>query len=198
MLEIEKYGSFKFVGKHKKKDKIILCHTSREVGEYLTSLKFRYNGKYDKIPNYVIKKNGDILKLLPDDAFTNFLSKENLNKKSIIICLENLGWLEKKPFSKDYINWKGDIYNREVHEKKWRDFVFWEPYSDSQIKSAVFLCSQLTNNLNIKKDFIGHNVKVDGIDHFEGILTKSNLESRYTDLNPSFDFSNFIKIFENE
>ena len=56
MVEIEKYGSFKFVGKHKKKDKIILCHTSREVGEYLTSLKFRYNGKYDKIPNYVIKK----------------------------------------------------------------------------------------------------------------------------------------------
>jgi hypothetical protein len=58
MLNIEKYGDFKVLGKHKKKTKIVLCHTSREVGEYLTSLKFRCNGKYDRIPHYIITKKG--------------------------------------------------------------------------------------------------------------------------------------------
>ena len=80
MLNIEKYGDFKVLGKHKKKTKIILCHTSREVGEYLTSLKFRCNGKYDKIPHYVITKEGKVLQLLPDNGYTNYFTDENLNK----------------------------------------------------------------------------------------------------------------------
>ena len=53
MFERISYGDFKATGKQKKKKQIILCHTSREIGEYLTSLKFRVNGSYDKIPNYV-------------------------------------------------------------------------------------------------------------------------------------------------
>jgi N-acetyl-anhydromuramyl-L-alanine amidase AmpD len=198
MLNIEKYGNFKFIGKHKKKTKIVLCHTSREVEEYLTSLKFRYYGKYDKIPHYVITKEGKILQLLPDDTFANFLTEETLNKSSIIICLENLGWLEKKPLSNDYINWKGSIYNQQVYEKKWRDFFFWEPYTTSQLQAAAGLCSQLTESLHIEKRCIGHNTKVEGIQNFEGIFSKSNLDSKYTDLNPSFDFASFTKYIENE
>ena len=131
MLNIEQYGNFKTTGKQKKKKQIILCHTSREVEEYLTSLKVRYNSKYDKIPNYVITKSGTILQLLPDDAHSNFFYETNINKNSIIICLENLGWLEKKPLTNYHINWKRSIYNQEVYEKKWRDFFFWEPYSEA-------------------------------------------------------------------
>ena len=99
MLNIEKYGNFKTTGKQKKKKQIILCHTSREVEEYLTSLKVRYNSKYDKIPNYLITKNGKILQLLPDEGYTNFFSENDINRNSIIVCLENLGWLEKKPLT---------------------------------------------------------------------------------------------------
>jgi N-acetyl-anhydromuramyl-L-alanine amidase AmpD len=198
MLNIEKYGNFKFTGKNKKKNKIILCHTSREVEEYLTSLKFRYYGSYNKIPHYVITKEGKILQLLPEDTFTNFLPKETLNKSSIIISLENLGWLEKKPLTNDYINWKGSIYNQQVYEKKWRDFFFWEPYTESQLQAAAGLCSQLTESFQIEKKCIGHNTKVEGIQNFEGIFSKSNLDSKYTDLNPSFDFTSFIKYIENE
>jgi hypothetical protein len=198
MLNIEKYGNFKFTGKNKKKNKIILCHTSREVEEYLTSLKFRYYGSYNKIPHYVITKGGKILQLLPNDTFANFLPEETLNKSSIIICLENLGWLEKKPLTNDYINWKGSIYNQQVYEKKWRDFFFWEPYTTSQLQAAAGLCSQLTELLQIEKRCIGHNTKVEGIQNFEGIFSKSNLDSKYTDLNPSFDFTSFTKYIENE
>jgi hypothetical protein len=45
MVKIEKYGDFNPIGEHKNKRQIILCHTSRDVEEYLTSLKFRYNKK---------------------------------------------------------------------------------------------------------------------------------------------------------
>ena len=96
MLNIENYGNFKTTGKQKKKKQIILCHTSREVEEYLTSLKVRYNSKYDKIPNYVITKNGTVLQLLPDDGHSNYFLEPNINRNSIVVCLENLGWLEKK------------------------------------------------------------------------------------------------------
>lgn len=198
MLNVEKYGDFKVLGKHKKKSKIILCHTSREVGEYLTSLKVRYNGKFDRIPHYIITKEGKILQLLSDMGYSNYLSDEVLNKTSVIICLENLGWLEKKPLSNYYINWKGSIYNQQVYEKKWRDFFFWEPYTQSQLQATAGLCLQIAEALQIEKRFIGHNVKVEGIKNFDGILTKSNIDSKYTDLNPSFDFSAFTKYIENE
>jgi N-acetyl-anhydromuramyl-L-alanine amidase AmpD len=198
MLNIEKYGNFKTTGKQKKKKQIILCHTSREVEEYLTSLKFRYNSKYDKIPNYLVTKNGKILQLLPDEGHTNFFSEDNINRNSIIVCLENLGWLEKKPLTNYYINWKGSIYNQEVYEKKWRDFFFWEPYSDEQLKSTAELCSHLTEILKIKKRCIGHNTRFEGIEHFEGIVSKSNFDGKHTDLNPSFNFGDFIKLLENE
>jgi N-acetyl-anhydromuramyl-L-alanine amidase AmpD len=198
MLNIEKYGNFKTTGKQKKKKQIILCHTSREVEEYLTSLKFRYNSKYDKIPNYLVTKNGKILQLLPDEGHTNFFSEDNINRNSIIVCLENLGWLEKKPLTNYYINWKGSIYNQEVYEKKWRDFFFWEPYSDEQVKSTAELCSHLTEILKIKKRCVGHNTRFEGIEHFEGIVSKSNFDGKHTDLNPSFNFGDFIKLLENE
>ena len=198
MLNIEKYGNFKTTGKQKNKKQIILCHTSREVGEYLTSLKFRYNSKYDKIPNYIITKDGKILQLLPDEGHSNFFTEENINRNSIIVCLENLGWLEKKPLTTYHINWKGSIYNQQVYEKKWRDFFFWEPYSASQIKLTADLCIHLTEKLKINKRCVGHNTKIDGIEKFEGIVSRSNFNGNFTDLNPSFNFENFTKLIEHE
>jgi N-acetyl-anhydromuramyl-L-alanine amidase AmpD len=197
MLNIEQYGNFKTTGKQKKKRQIILCHTSREVEEYLTSLKVRYNSKYDKIPNYLITKDGRILQLLPDEGHSNFFMEPNINRNSIIVCLENLGWLEKKPLTNYHINWKGSIYNQEVYEKKWRDFFFWEPYSEEQIKSTAELCLHLTEIFKIKKRCVGHNTKLDGVENFEGIVSKSNFDGRFTDLNPSFNFGDFIKLIEN-
>lgn len=198
MVNFEKHGNFKSVGKYKKKTQIILCHTSREVEEYLASLKFRYNSKYDKIPNYVVTREGKVLQLLSDQGFGNFFDDHITNKLSIFVMLENLGWLEKKPLTNHYINWKGSIYNEQVYEKKWRDFYFWQPYTPQQIKMSAELCKHLTETLQIEKTCVGHNTKVDGIENFEGICTRSNYDSNYTDLNPSFNFETFIKFLENE
>ena len=198
MLDIEKYGNFKPSGKQKKKKQIILCHTSREVEEYLTSLKFRYNGKFNRVPNYVVTRRGKILQLLPDQAYSSYFNEENINRNSVIISLENLGWLEKKPLSNYYINWKGSIYKEQVFEKKWRDFFFWQPYTTSQVQATAELCNQLIETLQIEKRCIGHNVKVDGVSHFGGVVTRSNFDTAFTDLNPSFNFETFTKFFENE
>ena len=198
MVNFEKHGNFKSVGKYKKKTQIILCHTSREVEEYLASLKFRHNSKYDKIPNYVVTREGKVLQLLSDQGYGNFFDDHITNKLSIFVMLENLGWLEKKPLTNHYINWKGSIYNEQVYEKKWRDFYLWQPYTPQQIKMSAELCKHLTETLQIEKTCVGHNTKVDGIENFEGICSRSNYDSNYTDLNPSFNFETFIKFLENE
>jgi N-acetyl-anhydromuramyl-L-alanine amidase AmpD len=173
-----------------------MCHTSREVEEYLASLKFRYNGKYDKIPHYVVKKDGEVLQLLENSKAPNFFYNEKINNSSIIISLENLGWLERKPLSSDYINWKGSIYKGEVYEKKWRDYFFWDLYPEKQFESLVELCLNLCDELKIEKRCSGHNTKMDGMINFEGIASRSNFDSRFTDLSPSFNFEIFLKKIE--
>ena len=198
MLDIKKYGTFRPKGKQKKKTQIILSHTSREVEQYLASLKFRYNGGFDRIPNFLITRKGEILQLLPENSYSNFFVNETINQNSVFISLENLGWLEKKPLSNYYINWIGSIYKGEVYEKKWRDFFFWQPYTQLQVDSLVELCLQLTDSLQIEKRSIGHNTKIDGITKWNGIISRSNIDSKYTDLNPSFNFDTFTKFFENE
>jgi hypothetical protein len=198
MVKFEKYGNFESVGTQKEKKQIILCHTSREVQEYLASLQFRYNSQYDKIPNYVVTRDGKVLQLLDDTSYSNFFSDSQINKNSVIICLENLGWLEKKPLTNYYINWKGSIYNQQVYEKKWRDFYFWHPYTDKQLETTAGLCKQIMKSLQIDKSCVGHNTKIEGIKKFEGISSRSNYDVIYTDLSPSFNFVNFIKLLENE
>ena len=198
MLKVEKYGNFKPLGKRVEKNQIILCHTSREVREYLTSLKFRYNGKYDKIPHFVITKKGEVIQLLDERGYSNYFVYDSVRQNSIIVVLENLGWLEKKPLTSHYINWNGSIYKGKVFEKKWRDYFFWEPYNEEQIIQTSKICSELCEELQIKKTCVGHNTKIEGMTQFEGVSSRSNFDVRYTDLSPAFDFEMLIKNIENE
>jgi N-acetyl-anhydromuramyl-L-alanine amidase AmpD len=198
MIDIIKYGDFKPLGKQKKKHQIILTHTSRNVENYLASLRYRYNGKFDRIPNYVINKKGVILQLLNDIEHTNYFKEPNINRNGIIICLENLGWLEKQPLENQYVNWIGDIYNGKPFERKWRDYFFWDKYTEEQINSLVLLCKNIIKEKRINKDLIGHNTKVRNVEMFEGIVTKSNFDSNITDLSPAFDFEKFRKKLDNE
>ena len=151
MNKIKKITKFKPSGVNKIKTQIILTHTSRQIETYLLSLENRHNGHYDKIPNYIITKKGEILNLLSDFEYSNFLSKPNLNKNSIIICLENLGWLNKEPLKDYYVNWIGDIYKGVVYEKKWRDYFFWQPYTTLQVEATALLCKKMFKEMSIKR-----------------------------------------------
>jgi N-acetyl-anhydromuramyl-L-alanine amidase AmpD len=198
MIDIIKYGDFKPLGKQKKKSQIILTHTSRNVENYLTSLRYRHNGKYKKIPNYIVTKDGRILNLLDNIEHCQFFSDTQINRNSIIICLENLGWLEKQPLENHYVNWIGDIYKGKVFERKWRDYFFWDPYSDEQLDSLTKLCKKIILDMRMSKEIIEHNTKINGIQKFQGVVTRSNFDSSFTDLSPAFDFEKFRKKIENE
>lgn len=198
MLNIDKFGKFEPIGLKKKKRQIILNHTSREVGDYLTSLEFRYNRKYDKIPNYIITREGEVLQLLPETGYSNVFDNSIVNENSIIITLENLGWLEKKPLLNYYINWIGSIYKQEVYNKKWRDYFFWEPYDDRQFDMTVKLCNELLDNMNIRKKFVGYNTYVSHIENYPGVVTRSNFDTKFTDLSPAFNYELFSKMIDNE
>jgi N-acetyl-anhydromuramyl-L-alanine amidase AmpD len=198
MLQIQKTEGFKPQGKYKRKKQIVLCHSSRVAQDYLSSLTYRYNGKNPYLPHYLIKRDGEVINLIPPDTYSKFLEFHTNTKGVIVICLENLGWLKKNPLSGSYVNWIGNIYNQGIFEKKWRNHFFWQPYTESQMSSLSELINELCDTFDIPKTCIGHNVKVNGIERFEGIVSKSNYDSEYTDLSPAFDFEEFKKLIENE
>ena len=196
--EIQELTGFNSVGRWKNKKQILLSHTSRDGGEYVTSLKTRHNGKYTKVPHYLIRKDGRVFQLLDPENYSNYLKDYNNQKQTIVIALENLGWLKKNPLNASYINWIGNIYSEGVYERKWRGHFFWDPYTDSQMDSLQQLCVDLCERFEIPKTCIGHNVKVDNVEFYEGIVTRSNYSSNATDLSPAFDYEELLKVLENE
>ena len=198
MLKINEIEQFKHVGRSKNKKQILLTHTSRNFKDYMYSLRYRYNGNNKKLPHYIIDREGNVFNIIPPDTYSEYMEVSSHNKKSIIITLENLGWLRKNPLKNSFINWIGDEYNENVYERKWRGHYFWQPYTKKQIDSLSSLVGELCEQFDIPKLSIGHNVKVDKIENFNGITSKSNYDVESTDLNPAFNFDIFINKKEDE
>jgi len=182
----------------KEKNQILLTHTSRNLIDYMVSLKFRFGGKPTKLPHYTVSRDGRVLQLMDHFHNSNFSNNDRVNAKSIVISLENLGWLEKVPLKNHHINWIGNIYNGEVINKKWRDYFFWQPYTEIQLEKTAELCKNLSKELNIELSCVGHNTKIKGCESFLGILTRSNFDEFSTDLSPAFDFEKFVNLLKDE
>ena len=181
-----------------KKIQIVLTHTSRNIFDYMVSIKFRFGGKPNKLPHYLIGRDGKIIQLLSDDTNGKFTNNDRVNDNSIVISLENLGWLEKEPLKQHHINWIGNIYKEKVVDRKWRDYFFWHPYTDIQLEKTAELCKKLSETHGIELKCVGHNTKVRGVESFLGIITRSNFDEFATDVSPAFDFEKFNKLLENE
>ena len=198
MYNIIEQISSNILGKQKKKKQIILTHTSRDVEEYLSMIKNRMNGGFNRIPHFIITKDGSVIQKMNTEAFSYYFDEININRNSVIISLENLGWLEKVPIKNYYTNWIGNIYNGKPYEKKWRDYFLWEPYTDQQVKSLAVLCKNIVEEHKIEKKCVGHNTTIKDIEKMGGIVSKSNFNKRYTDLSPAFDFEKFTKQIQDE
>lgn len=179
------------------KTQIVLTHTSRNFTDYLASLNNRYDGRYLRLPHYIIEKDGLVHQIVEDKKISAFFRDNKINSKVIIISLENYGWVRKNPLSNQYSNWVGDSVSN-MKEKKWRNHNFWDIYTDKQFSSLTELLRYLFKNHKIDSNFVGHNVKIDGVENFKGVTSLSNYEKKSTKLNPSFDFINLKKQFENE
>lgn len=198
MLNVIDKLSTNISGKQKKKKQIILTHTGRDIEEYLMSLKYRMNGKFNRVPHYIISKQGDIIQTLPNEAYSNYFKEPNINRNSIIISFENLGWLEKVPLKDYYTNWISNIYKGVPYEKKWRDYFLWEPYTEIQMQKAAELCINIINEYKIEKKCVGYNTKIDNIEKMGGIASRSNFNVNYTDLSPAFNFQKFTTYLKDE
>tara|TARA_R110001583_G_scaffold62540_2_gene183864 strand:- start:1321 stop:1935 length:615 start_codon:yes stop_codon:yes gene_type:complete len=196
MTEIDKQidkDKFYNVVVDKPKTQIILCHTGRDASNYYKSLKYRMDGDYTKIPHYMITKEGRVVDIIPPNTTSNFFGKEDVDTKSIFIILENLGWLKRKPSLNAHVNWIGDIYKGEVFKKKWRGHLFWASYTPEQLNSCAELIVQLNKELDVELEYTGHNVRIDSVDKFKGVVSRSNYNNFWTDISPAFDFEELIE-----
>jgi hypothetical protein len=65
------------------------------------------------------------------------------------------------------------------------------------MESAIYLINKLCGEFEIPKDVVTHNTKIHNSYLHEGILYKGNLNSYFTDVNPSWDFLSFKEQIEN-
>jgi hypothetical protein len=175
------------------KTQIVLGGTFNNDMKHVIGWENRHNGNYKKTAAFTIDAAGIVHKHFEPKFFSKYFGKLELDTKSIIILLENDGWLIKDEEKNQFITWIGDIYNKpnEVFEKRWRNYRYWAPYSQAQFDSALELVKNLCEEFYIPLEVIGHNTKVEALSEFQGVIYKSNIEKHYTDLNPSWDCAEF-------
>ena len=182
------------------KRQIVLANTFSEKDKHITGWKLRMGGEYKKTSPFTIFRNGEIFKHYDPSKYSDFLGSKSIDKKVIVILLENQGWLEKDLIENSYFNWVGNIYKRKksVYEKRWRGFAYWDSYTSKKIESTLKLVNHLCEIHNIPKKCVGHNTFIDGIEYFEGVVYRSNYYKESTDLNPSWDFKKFKELIEDK
>jgi hypothetical protein len=175
------------------KTQIVLTSTFNHDMRHFIGWRNRYNGNYKKTAAFTISSDGVIYKHFEPKFQSNILGNSENDLKSIVVLIENDGWLLKDGEENRFITWIGDIYNKpdEVFEKRWRNYKYWAAHSKEQFESAIMLVKTLCFEFNIPTEVIGHNTKVDSLKHFNGVIYKSNIEKHYTDLNPSWDCAEF-------
>lgn len=198
MVDLSESIEFKILGSNNDKKQIIITDTKRDYKKYINSLKYRYNKKNPFLPNYVINKNGEIFQIMKPENFSGFMNDLEIDKNSIVVALENYGWLIKNALNNTYTNWIGDIYREEAFEKKWREKNYWDRYSKKQIDILSKLLIDLCEKFEIPKTCVETNVKQEGVEKFNGIVSKSNFDFIHKDVNPSFDFKLLKKKIEND
>jgi len=174
-----------------KKKQIVLFDSGRRSHDYFMKLKYRKNGEYEDVPHFLVSKLGFIYKIFDTKFYSRTFDDDKLNKKQIKICLENLGWLNKNTITGVMYNWIGDKYRGEpfLHERK--GHYYWDSYTCEQINSLVKLVNHLSNQHNIPLNTPKDQDFVTNYRNFEGILSKSNFENIYKDINHSLNFNIF-------
>ena len=175
------------------KKQIVIGHTFNHGMKHVIGWKHRFNGEYKKTAAFTIDQEGVIYKHFEPKYHSNILGSKEIDKKSVVILLENDGWLLKDTEKNLFISWVGDIYKGpdKVVEKRWREYTYWAPYTEKQKQSALTLIKELCAEFSIPMVSISHNTKVDNLDKYEGILYRSNLDKYYTDLSPAWNFEEF-------
>jgi hypothetical protein len=176
------------VRRKSKKTQILLYDTQRKVDDFFQKIKCRRNGKYEDIPHFVVSKSGVIYEVFDTNSSSVTYQNPNIDRKLIKVAIENLGWLNKNAITGIYSNWIGDPYRTEPYIKNWRNYFFWDIYTEEQQLKVSELCDYLCEKHNIFKQHVPSQGYIENISKFNGIVCKSNFSNIYTDINPSFNF----------
>jgi hypothetical protein len=119
---------------------------------------------------------------------------KDIDRSSISIVLENMGEVYFDSLTEKWVNWIMEECDETlVFEKNWKGCRYWELYNEDQFNSTVKLCKHLCTKFDIDLDSLGFNVHHDKTKNYNGIVCRSNYDTDYSDLNPSFDFKRFLK-----
>lgn len=185
-----------YMGTKVNKTQIILGGSLRKDSNYIKHLKIKDNGQTKRWCTFTITRDGKVYEHYdPQNLYTDYMGVKEIDKKSISIILENMGMLYFDNAREAFVNWIDEMCDEKlVYERQWKNYRYWEKYSDQQYDALANLCSTLCKEHKINLDCVGHNVfDPDAVD-FKGIVTRSNIDSDYTDLNPSFDYQKFLKM----
>jgi len=177
-----------------KKTQIILAGSLRKASNRILRLKKKDFGLTKIWPMFTIRRDGKIFQHFDPNYHSDFMGNKEIDRKSISIVLENMGMLSFDYEKNKYLNWINEECDESnVHEKLWKNNRYWETYTEEQFTSCVKLCVYLCRNYGVKQDCLGYYVHHEAALLYNGILTRSNYDSEYCDLNPSFDFKRFLK-----
>jgi len=175
------------------KKQIILAGSLRKNNYHIVNLKRKDYGMAKTWPTYTIERSGNIIEHFDPKYYSDFMDIKDVDKKSISVVLENMGMLYFDYDSNNFLNWSNDICpDKNVFERNWKGCRYWEAYTKEQFNSTIELCSYLIDKYEIKLDCLGFNSHDDTTPTFEGIVTRSNYDIDYYDLNPSFDYKKFL------
>jgi hypothetical protein len=175
------------------KKQIVIGHTFNHNMRHVTGWLHRYNGIYKKTAAFTIDAAGSVYQHFDPKYQSRYFNNLDQDKKSIIILIENDGWLIKDEEKNEFITWIGDIYNQpnQIVEKRWRGYDHWVPYSEKQIEVATELVKMLCEEFEIPMTAFSHNTKIENLGDYKGIVFKGNLDRHFTDLSPAWPFEEF-------
>ena len=180
------------------KKQIVIGHTGNKDMRHVIGWLHRFNKKYKKTAAFTIDKAGIIYQHFDPKFQSRFFNDVDLDNKSIVILLENQGWLEKDVIKNEFITWIGDIYKQssDIVDKKWRGYTYWSSYTEEQVISTKILIEMLCKEFFIPINPITHNTKIDNTLEEASIIYRSNLNKNYTDLSPAWDCNLFKEQLE--
>jgi len=181
------------------KSQIVIGNTFNSDMRHYKGWLHRNNGQYKKTAHYTISFDGIIYEHFDPKYYSRYFKNYEQNLKSIIILLENDGWLTRNVEKDQYLNCFNDIYieSHKIVAKKWRGFSFWTQYTNKQLSATINLTRVLCDRFSIPLTCVGHNTKIDILANYSGVLYKSNLERHFTDPSPTWDFDIFKNNIEN-
>lgn len=179
------------------KHQIILAESLRAGHNFLIRLKNKDFGKSTAYPTFTISRKGEIFQHFDPKYYSDFLGIDSIDKHAISISLENMGKLFLRYEDDVYVNWCDEICPKdEVFHRDWKEYSYWQMYTDEQFNALVWLCEKLCNDFKIHKDCIGFNFFNEETKYFKGIVCRGNYSYDFCDLNPSFNFKGFMEQLE--